>query len=192
MFTITITDNRAAVVAPYHPQFVKRVKLLGGKWDALNRTWNVPANAVDSVRSIMRTIYGRDDLFAGETLTVRLNFRESYSVCHAPITMLGRTLASASGRNSGARIGDDVQFLAGAPTSGGSVKYWTTIIPSDSLVRLPDIPKVLIDSAELPDAVDMEIEKSDVNTVALAEEREKLLARITEIDAILERSGDND
>lgn len=57
---------------------------------------------------------------------------------------------------------------------------------------MPDVPKVLIDSAELPDAVDIEIEKSDVKTVALAEEREKLLARIAEIDAILESPGDND
>ena len=44
------------------------------------------------------------------------------------VVLFGRTIAKASGRDTGARLGDDIIWLSGNYTSGGSTKYWKTIV----------------------------------------------------------------
>lgn len=184
-FEIKIADGKAAIYTPYNAEFVSRIKLLGGRWNPSEKCWTVAEFKVDDVRAVMRSIYGQDDQPVAETVDVILTFDEEYSELCGPVTLLGRTIAAARGRDSGARMGDDVMFLEGQPKSGGSVKNWRTIIPAGSVVKLPNLPKTATKECELPEGVTMQIIGGDIDLEALKAEKEKLLARLAEIDAIL-------
>lgn len=45
-------DGKAYIRSPYNADFVRRVKLMGGKWDADSRRWVVCSDAVDAVRKL--------------------------------------------------------------------------------------------------------------------------------------------
>lgn len=184
-FEIKIADGKAAVYTPYNADFVSRIKLMGGRWNPAEKCWTVAEFKVDDVRAAMRSIYGRDDQPVTETVDVILTFAEEYYELRAPVTILGRTIATAWGRDSGSRMGDDVMFLDGAPKSGGSVKNWHTVIPAGSVVKLPNLPKTATAECDLPDGVSMEIIGQGIDREALQAEKEKLLARLAEINAIL-------
>lgn len=60
-FDIVIRKGKASVYTPYNAEYVDRIKKLGGRWNAGDRCWKVPADIVEDVRQMMRDIYGRDD-----------------------------------------------------------------------------------------------------------------------------------
>lgn len=184
-FRIEISDGKAAVYTPYNAEFVKRVKLTGGRWDGTKKCWKVPEVNVPDVREAMRAVYGRDDQPVAETVDVDLIFGDEVYELRGPVTILGRTIASAWGRDSGARPGDGVIFTAGSPKSGGSVKNWRTVVPEGCVVKLRELPKAILDGADLPEGVTMQVAGGSVDRAALQAERERLLARLAEIDALL-------
>lgn len=183
------STDTALIFSPYNMDFIKRVKLLGGKWDTEHKAWVVPDRSVEEARAAMVAVYGRDDREPSETVDVILRFPERYeSDIHSSISLMGRTIARAHGRDSGASIGDGVMFLEGSPDSDGSLKNWYTVIKAGSVVKLLDVPKNLALSTQAPKKIEMEIlEKTKSEAVAaLKKERETLLARIAEIDRLLE------
>ena len=184
-FRIEISDGKAAVYTPYNAEFVKRVKLIGGRWDGAKKCWKVSEANIPDVRDAMRAIYGRDDQPVSETVDVELVFEAEVYECRGPVTILGRTIAAAQGRDTGARPGDGVAFSAGAPLSGGSMRNWTTRVPAGCVVKLRELPKAVLDGAELPEGVIMKVAGGSIDRDALQAERERLLARLAEIDALL-------
>jgi hypothetical protein len=184
-FQIDITGDNAAIITPYNPEFVKKIKLLGGKWDGESKTWNVDARSIDSVRNAMREVYGRDDNTSGaELVSVRVTVTEGMSVGRGAVTLFGKTIASAYGRDSGARIGDGVAFTKGAPKSSGSVKNWRTEVPAGCEFILHDVAKDAICEV---DGIEYEIIEAaaTINREALEEEKAKLVKRLAEIEALL-------
>ena len=143
------------------------------------------------VREAMREVYGRDDQPVTDMADVKLTFEESVAADRASVVILGRTVASAYGRDSGARVGDGVMFLQGKPKSGGSVKNWETIVPSGCVVKIFDVPKSLIDRAELPDGVTLEIVGQNVDVQSLKDELARLTARVKEIRQQLDALGES-
>ena len=184
-FKITVADGKANIYTPYNADFVSRVKLLGGRWNASDRCWAVPEDAVEDVRAAMREIYGRDDRPVVDAADVVLTFGEEVSEYCAPITLLGRTIARAFGRDTGAKVGENVMFIQGAPRSGGSMKNWLTVIPSGCVVKCLRGPRAALDAAELPDGVTMEIINTRMDREALEDEKARLLARLAEIEKLL-------
>lgn len=184
-FEIKINDGKAQVFTPYNADFVSRIKLMGGRWNPMQKCWTVNESAVDDVRAAMRNIYGQDDNPVSETVDVILTFAEEISIWHGPVTILGRTIASASGRDSGARVGENVMFLEGNPKSGGSVKNWRTEVPAGCVVKLMDLPKMALENCEIPSEVTMKIVGEEIDRKALEAEKAKLLSRLAEIEALL-------
>lgn len=184
LIKITIgKDNRAAIESPYNPTFVDRIKKMGGKWDAGRKVWTIDARNIEEVRAVMRDIYGMDDQ-PTELVSVRIRVTEKIEVSKGPVTMFGRVVASAFGRDSGARLGDGVAFVAGGATSGGSVKHWETVINSNSEIILHDVPRGAVESgSDVPDGVEYEIIETPANDhrAQLEEEKVRLLARLAEI-----------
>ena len=185
---IEINGTKALVYTPYNKDFVAQIKGIGNaRWDSAKRAWSVPAECVDQVREIMEAVYGESDVSGCRKVSVRLTFtKRVYEYCE-PVTILGKTIAKAWGRDSGARPGDDVVFVSGKPDSGGSAKNWLSVVPEDSVVVLHNVPEVKL-SEDLPAGVEMEIMESTVNRAALEEEKARLLARIAEIDKLLEEA----
>ena len=180
-------NGRSAVYTPYHKDFVSRVKLMQGRWDADERCWTVPDCCLEDVRQAMRDIYGRDDSPVSETVDVTLRFLSEVSEPRNAVCLLGRMIAQAYGRDSGAKTGSGVAFLEGEPKSGGSAKNWDTIVPEGCVVKLYDVPAAAFESGkcQLPKGVEIIQAVSRVDRDALLQEKESLLARLEEIDQLL-------
>lgn len=185
---IDIENGKAYVYTPYNQEFVKAIKKVGGaKWNG--EAWVVPEVAVSAVREIMLNIYGETDIDHGTNVDIKITFLESFSKDKKGITLFGKTIATATGRNSGARIGDDVAFIKGSPYSGGSVKNWSTDIPKDSICMVYNVPQNMIESEDV-EGLEVEIIRNEASIEDLKREKERLLLRIAEIDKLLAEAVD--
>lgn len=188
--TVSINDlgnGKIAIDSPYNKEFVARVKALGARWDASGRCWVTDERNLDDVRQVLRDIYGQDDRPVVDLVTVEVVVPDGWSESRGPVTIFGRTIATAFGRDTGARVGDGVAVLEGSVSSGGSRNNWTTRIDRGSRIRIYDVPR---------SAVEQQVGWDDgIGTYAIVEgtdplaslraEREALLARLAEIDAQL-------
>lgn len=185
---IKVNGDRALVYTPYNRDFVSRIKssVGGSRWDAEARAWSIPSASADAVREIMRSVYGEDDRpETVDRVSVRLSFASDLYIPCGDVTLLGKCIAHANGRDSGARPGDGVAFVVGSPVSGGSAKNWYSCVPAGSVVVLSGVPRALLGEV-LPASVTAEvIEHAGIDREALESERAKLLARIAEIDRLL-------
>jgi len=180
---ISITDDLAFVYTPYHPAFIKLIKKIGSsKWDGVNQCWVLPAVEVDQVRNYMMEVYGETDLTDHSTdVDVIITFKSEKTALCQPVYAFGRAIVRATGRDSGARTCEGVTFLDGYIKSGGSRANWQTIVTAGTRLLVRGVPRNKV--AEWDG--DIEILEHEVNREELKGEREKLVARISEIDKIL-------
>ena len=183
---VTIKDGRASVFTPFNRDFVTAIRNVGGrKWDADDKCWTVPEEALPQVRQIMMDVYGETDLpDTCGSVTVKVTFKEEYYERCNDVIIFKKVIASARGRDSGARPGDDVTFLEGKPTSGGSMKNWESVVPAGCVVLLRHVPLSVWEQDKDSEYYTAEIidEGKDVKRKELEEEKARLLARIAEID----------
>lgn len=191
---IEISGGKANIFTPYNAEFVKRIKGIGGaKWNGAEKCWTIPAEAVDSARDIMMDVYGETDIPDGsEKMKIRITALVDIEELRAPVSFFGKNLASASGRDSGARVGDGVILESGTISSSGSMRNWTSMIKKGAVLTLTDVPKVLYQrdkdaTTKWGDTLfTVEILKdTTVNKEKLEAEKADLLARIAEIDRLL-------
>jgi hypothetical protein len=180
-------NGKLAVDTPYNPSFVSKIKKAGGKWNASNRTWEVDERSIDTVRSIMREVYGQDDL-PQELVTVKVTIGDkSLDEWRAPVVLFGRNIASARGRDSGARPGEGVCFEKGGCDSGGSMKNWYTIVRAGSEITIYDVPRLAVEQklGWKEEYGTFEVIENGDPLAALKAEKEALLERLAEIEEIL-------
>ena len=183
---ITIENERARIYTPYNAEFVSRIKNIGGrKWNASEKCWEVPKTEVNTVREYMLEIFGETDLGTGERVTVKVTFNDDAVATCGSIVLFGKTVARATGRDSGARNGDDATLVFGKIGSGGSARYWTTEIDEGAVIKLRNVPKAALDIDTEYDVTVEILEEAEIDRNALIEERERLLARLEEINKLL-------
>lgn len=193
MMQIKIDGSISHVYTPYNAEFVAKIKGIGGaKWNGSLRCWDIPSFAVDSCREIMKSVYGETDRTEEDAkyVTLRLTFNEEFRSDYCgPVAIMGKTVARAYGRDSGAKAGEDVAFVSGRPTSGGSAKNWQSIVPKDSVVILNRIPENIYKDFDIRSVPGLHIEqvcKETTQKADLLAEKEKLIARLAEIEKLLE------
>lgn len=186
---VTTANGSAYIRSPYNRDFVARVKALGGKWNADTRDWVIREESLEAARAAMMDIYGETDIPAAETVTVIAEFLRDDYADRGSYSLLGKTIAQAWGRDSGAKVGEGCAFVAGQPESGGSAKNWRTNIYAGSIVAIYDVPK---DFAEReipkinPDIIRLTIMGAPkLDRAALETERAMLIERLAKIDALL-------
>ena len=183
---VNIENGRAKVFTPFNRDFVAAIRSVGGrKWDADDKCWTVPEESLPQVRQIMMDVYGETDLPGTcGSVTVKVTFKEEYSERRDDVIIFKKVIASARGRDSGARPGDDVTYLEGEPTSGGSMKNWESVVPAGAVVLLRHVPLSVWEQDKDSEYYTAEIvdEGKDVKRKELEEEKARLLARIAEID----------
>ena len=188
MFCIEVLGEKSKITSPYNPDFISKVKALGGKWSPFDKTWVVSSEILEDVRYAMMSIYGRDDRVPSETVDVLITFNEDVSTHCGPVVMFGQVVAYAFGRDSGARVGDNASFIEGHPESGGSMKNWYTVVPAGCVVKMIKVPKVLYDGFNpetCPSGVSVELLDSKLDKEALLQEKESLIKRLNEIEILL-------
>jgi hypothetical protein len=186
--TIKIVENngKIAIDSPYNARFVSKIKAAGAKWNATGKTWDMDSRSIETAREILREVYGMDDRPPTDLVDVRVATHKDLEFEQRAAVLFGRTIARAWGRDTGAKVGDGVSFIEGRPTSGGSMKNWITKIRKGSVIEIFDVPKSMLENLN-PEVITVEIIKHDgkINRAALESEREKLLARLAEIETIL-------
>jgi hypothetical protein len=177
--------DRISVYTPYNQDFVDKIRNVGGsKWDAGKRCWTAPTAAITAIREIMLVVYGESDIDSEEKVSIRVTFNDTVSVERGDVILFGKTICHASYRDSGGRAGDDVFYVSGKPQSGGSAKYWKSVVPSGSIVTVANVPLSKIGTLENEDYSVVIVRGTDKNQ-KLREEKERLLKRIAEIDDLL-------
>jgi hypothetical protein len=182
-----LENGNISIVTPYNKEFVDRIKKLGGRWNAGDKAWEIDERSIEAVRKVMREVYGQDDR-PQELVDVRVTIGKFplYEDC-GPVTLFGKIIASAFGRDSGARVGEGVAILSGGIESGGSRKNWKTVVLPGSEIMIYDVPKLAVEERiDWDDQIGTfeVIEKEDPHA-ALRAEKEALLARLAEINRLL-------
>jgi hypothetical protein len=136
-----------------------------------------------------RDVYGYWDGVIDEVNLV-VYCEASKSVTCDSFSLAGRSIARAFGRDSGAKTADGVIVLEGSFGSGGSVKNWTTRVSEGTVFRVLHVPrKKALELVANPEwwttKIEIESEKDKNDKSALLAERERLVARIAEIDRII-------
>ena len=189
---VVVKEEYAELYTPYSKLFVTEIKSIGGaKWKAEKSCWTIPTDALDIAKEIMMRIYGEDGDKKQPTLTVRITLEKAqYGEYCGSYTLLGKTVARALGRDSGAKIGEDVIFEVGKPTSGGSAKNWYAVVPMGSIIRLSNVSITLWEEFQAQDheGIIAEVVADKIDKQALEAEKEKLLKRLAEIEKLLSDS----
>ena len=191
LISITRSGSDISVASPFHPAFVSRAKELGGKWDAAAKVWTFDSRDEGDVRALCRAVYGTDGSPDTKLVDLRITFKSGARAGQRAVYVCGREIARAWGRDSGAKLGDGVKLVQGRITSGGSMKNWATVVDAGSIFIVRDVPEAKARAeAEACNTDEFSIEvlpsaPAAVDVSALQAEREKLVARLAEIDAIL-------
>jgi len=187
---IEIHGGRLTVESPYNEDFVAEARLLGGKWNRDERRWAFDARSEGLVRELCRKVYG-DDGITADTVTLRVRWTERVEQTCDTVSLGGRVIAAATGKRSGASWGRDVIVLEGHCGSGGSTKYWHTWVAEGTDVLLRDFPRQLAEqfcAGTSSPICTIEPEQPIIDRAALEAERERLKARVAEIDSLLGRA----
>lgn len=183
---ITREAGMAKIYTPYNKEFIEKVKNIGGrKWNAAEKCWMVPESEIEIVRKYMMEVFGETDLPSEEKVTVKVTFNEDADEERGAVVLFGKTIARATGRDSGARVGDEATLIKGKIDSGGSARYWTTTIDAGSIFTVRNVPKAAL---EIPTEYNITVEimeAPEIDKEALLEERERLIARLAEIEELL-------
>jgi len=138
------TEETKGICTLKHEKFnshlVDACRKLGGKWDKGESAWIFSAIIEDKIEEL-------DILYNSEHIAVEITAKEKISWCNETVDFLGYTIARAYGRDTGAKLGDDVNQISGKIGSGGSMKNWTTYVTEGSTFRLM-VPKDLLNSFE--------------------------------------------
>lgn len=163
--------------APYHPEMPAKARAIGGKWQPSNKNWAFDIRDEQRVRDLACEIYGTDGT-PTQTVTVHL----AVQYYGQTLYFAGREIAHRPSRDSSVRLGHGVIVIAGGFDSrGGSVKNPRLDTKDGTILEIRDIPA---GHADLQDD-GVTVISQDVDTDTLTAEREQLLARIAEIDALL-------
>jgi len=183
--TMTPTGDGAGIVIahPYHAALVKRWRQLGGSWNALTKAWTIPASVRDAAEAALKAELGWAP--DAREVTVRITATKDLVADLGPVSFAGNPVCGARHRDSGALLEGGAILISGDPGSGGSRKNWETRVPEGTVFQIK-VPETALELAgddwtvarvdEAPGPTDRE---------ALRLEREKLAARMAEIDAIL-------
>lgn len=179
--SVTVNGSRVIVDAPYHPQFPARAKAIGGRFDGATKTWSFDARDEAGVREMCIAIYGTDRSATAELVTVRVNVE---SAAGDELYIAGRQIARRPGRDIPVRLGAGVVIVSGGfAASGGSVKNPGLAAKPGTVLEIRDIPRAAL--AGIPERYSPEVVEMTVDRDALIAERERLVARLAEIDALL-------
>ena len=121
----------------YNAELVEQCRNLGGRWDSDEKAWIFSKLVDDKVEEL--------DAFYNDNLQdVEITFPNGLVGYAEPASLGGYTIAKATGRDSGAELGDGVYLIDGFITSGGSMKNWLSKVSEGAVIRMK-MPQAVVD-----------------------------------------------
>ncbi len=126
------------VVTPYDRDFVAKARNLRGKWDKAKEAWIFDDSIEDYVKKALIDVYGTTGEEPVEYCSLLIKDFSSRGE-KEDVSLFGTRVAVAWGRDSGAKLGDNIIWVAGSYTSGGSMKNWYTNV-ENATFEIQDFP----------------------------------------------------
>ena len=183
------TDERINITSPYNTKFVSDAHNLAGVFSYTTRAWSFDIRDEADVLEACYLAYG-DDGYRYSICDVQISMPDGYSKWQGSIEFFGHVVAKATGRNSGAKISEGVKIISGSFDSGGSMKNWRTCAAEGTVIVLRDVSLPLVE-AMMTEYENVEVEILNRTEILgddrenLIAERDRLTARLAEINAIL-------
>ncbi|MFH8411007.1 hypothetical protein ACH4FX_40490 [Streptomyces sp. NPDC018019] len=148
--------------------------------------WNFDARDEGRVRALLREIFGTDGTETdGDMVTVRVRLAD-HMVGRNRAEFAGREIAVRPGRRRPVRFARGVVLIEGRlPGAGGSARYPEINAGDDGVVEIRDLPRGALEVEDV-DSYEIVADDRPADPAALRAERARLLARVAEIDALLE------
>lgn len=148
---LEIVDDKVKVTSPFNAEFVAKCRNFRGKFNKAEGAWYFDDSIIDYVRDAMIEIYGTTGEQPYENCTLLIKNWTGYGNREA-VTLFGRTIARAFGRDSGAKLGEDIIFISGSYDSGGSVKNWRSEV-DDGTFEIQNFPLPKTETQEVQEAI---------------------------------------
>ena len=120
-------DGKIIVTTYYNRGFASKARNLRGQWDSSSKAWVFDESVEEYVKQALLDVFGITGETPYETCSLIIKDLTAWEA-KGEVELFSRTVARAFGRDSGAKLGDDIIWISGSYYSGGSVKNWTTEI----------------------------------------------------------------
>lgn len=187
---VIVKDEKIVVESDYSNKFVEGAKKLNGKWTG--SAWSFDVRNEDRVRKLLLDVYGEDGTEKkANTVTVQLNLNK-YEDNHTSgyvreVELFGRVLVRRPSRDREVKLHDSVIIIEGGfPSTGGSMKNPRLETNEGTVIEIKDVPIALYEknSQEYLDCMTL-VDKDNAYKEALLKEKEQILARLEEIEKLL-------
>ena len=193
-------NGRLLISTPYSAEFVRKIKLLNGRWDSNAKVWSVDARDLDTVKKILTDIYGESGIAEDapvKRVSVRVSLDEIDSADSAEL--FGYPIAKRWTRDSPVKLAPNVVVVSGGfASSGGSRKAPYLNAARDTIVEIRDIPESMAQRAVEQYGAKI----IDYNAVAKPEpqsdrkeqllmEKQQLMDRLKQIEYLLAEDNTN-
>lgn len=186
----TNEGGRLAVITPYNEDFIAGARRLRGRWDGGTKAWTFDPRDSERVENLLHKVFGYVTNPSGEVATVRVSLNHD-NAGEKTVSFAGREVCWRRYRDADVQLASNVVVVEGSFWGrGGSMKY-PAVIDDDTEVVL-EVRDVPVEALEVEKGIKWEkVETAGAPSVeqVLRAEREKLLTRLAEIDALLE-AGD--
>lgn len=185
--TVTELDNTISVTAPYDAAFVRQARRAGGRWNRQARSWVFDARDRGAVEAALAECYGWAPQGA-QTGDFRITLTSS-NAGGREVRILGRRVARRWRRDDDVALGEGVAVVDGDfPSRGGSHSSPAVLDPGDGDVTLVvrDLPLTVMGDEDLVETYQVApVPAAEQDLGALRAERDRLVRRLAEIDALL-------
>jgi hypothetical protein len=182
---VVTTGTTTTLHSPYDPTLPSKARAIGGRWNGAAKAWQFDARDEPRVRELAIEVYGSDGSDGSDTGQPTVTVRVPVTGVDDEFRVAGRRLAHRPGRDDAVRLAPGVVIVTGGfSPSGGSVKNPRLEEDEGTVLEVRDVP-ALQAQRMVAEAGGGEI-LGDAAHAALIAEREQLLARLAEINAILE------
>lgn len=121
----------------YNYILIERCKSLGGKWDAETKAWIFTSLVENEVEEL-------DYVYNSKEIPIELKAKVDVYSSAEPLYFCGYTIGTATDRDSGAKLADEISVIEGWVTSGGSRINWTTEALTGTIIRMT-IPELVLE-----------------------------------------------
>lgn len=183
--TKELNNGKIALITPFNRNFINdlKAKVGGAKWDSSNSWWTIPAESLETARTIMMDCYGETDITEdADKFSVKFSIEaRSYN---STLDVFGKALVIVKNHDY-VIIGDGFELVDGTIYDAGSRRKPQAYAHGTFIAHR--ITQAQLDK-EIQERGSFEYEilkESSINVEALKAERAKLIDRIAEIDKLL-------
>lgn len=174
-------DGTIRIVSPYNSEFIKAAKMIQGKWNSEKKSWDFPIGNEEQLDKILIENYGECGK-CEETLNVIINLYEIGENAGEGIVLNGLILASRRSRDVPVRINENAVLISGGfPESGGSTRYPRCNPLEDTKVKIT-VSREWYENNKDNECIEQVVNSESIDKSRLIEEKERLLARVAEIE----------